>query len=281
MTIRITILTRGLNFAKMWVFRSYYILSLIYNRKSCCPQSMPERATIQLEHKKESLTDGVYKALRSAILDGTLKPGDWLRQESLAEELDVSQTTVRDALNQLIGEGLAIKIPYKGVRVVTLSASDLEDIYAMRGVLEGLAARSAAEFISDEELEEMRNILPETIVNEDPDSIPRARKANRNFHEILIHASRRRFLIRILRRLWDWIDPLMLYSRTVKAEIGQDTRIKWGERDRYQHTRILEALEAGDGDRACQAATEAVQEAWGNLAELIFDSVSDEDDVLN
>ena len=63
----------------------------------------------------------------------------------------------------------------------------------------------------------------------------------------------------------------MLYSKTVKTEIGLETRLKWGERDRFQHTRLLEALEAGDGDLACQAATEAVEEAWDNLAELIFE----------
>lgn len=231
---------------------------------------MSERETIRFEHQKESLAQGVFRVLRNAILDGTLKPGDWLRQESLAEELDVSQTTVRDAFNQLIGEGLAIRIPYRGVRVLTLSASDLEDIYGMRAVLEGLAARNAAEHISAEELAEMRAILPDTIVNESPASVPQAREANRKFHRIFIEASRRRFLIRILRQLWDWIDPMMLYSRTIQTEIGQDTRIKWGERDRYQHTRILEALEAGDGDRACQAVTEAVEEAWVNLSELIF-----------
>jgi DNA-binding GntR family transcriptional regulator len=242
---------------------------------------MTKQEKIQLDFQRESLSQGVYRALRNALLDGTLKPGDWLRQEVLAEQLDVSQSTVRDALNQLIGEGLAARIPYKGVRVVALSSADLEDIYAMRAVLEGLAAQTAAELITDDELTEMRNILPDTIVTEDPASVTRAREANRKFHEIFIRASKRRFLIRTLRRLWDWIDPLMLYSRTVDTDIGHDTRIKWGERDRYQHNRILEALEAGDGDSARCVATEAVQEAWDNLAEIIFNNRTDEDEPSN
>lgn len=237
---------------------------------------MTENKTIHLEFQKDSLAGGVYRTLRRAILNGQLKPGERLRQESLAKELDVSQTTVRDALNQLIGEGLAVRVPYKGVSVVTLSSADLEDIYAVRAVLEGLAAKSAAEQITNEELSEMRDILPDTIVNEDPASVAKAREANRKFHEIFIQASRRGYLIRTLRQLWDWIDPLMLYSRTVNTEIGLDTRLKWGERDKYQHTRILEALETGDGDRARQVATEAVQEAWDNLAEHIFNGMSNE-----
>ena len=218
---------------------------------------MPQRKPIVLQHTKESLAEGVFRTLRKAILEGDFEPGEWLRQENLADELEVSQATVRDALNQLVGEGLADRIPYKGVRVATLSPAELEDIYAMRAVLEGLAAKSAAKNITPEQLQEMRDILPDSIVSNDPESVPKAREANKRFHEIFIEASKRRFLIRTLRQILDWIDPLMLYSKTVKTEIGLETRLKWGERDRFQHTRLLEALEAGDGDLACQAATEA------------------------
>jgi DNA-binding GntR family transcriptional regulator len=239
---------------------------------------MSKRKPILSQQIKESLAGGVFRALRNAILAGELEPGEWLRQESLADELNVSQVTVRDALNQLVGEGLAVRIPYKGVRVTTLSPAELEDIYAMRAVLEGLAAKNAAKNISPEHLQEMRDILPDTIVSNDPDSVPRAREANRRFHEIFIEASQRRFLIRTLRQVLDWIDPLMLYSRTVKTEIGLETRLKWGERDRYQHTRLLDALEAGNSELAGQLATEAVEEAWNNLAELIFEIPENENE---
>jgi DNA-binding GntR family transcriptional regulator len=237
---------------------------------------MPDRKPIVLQHTRESLAESVFRALRKAILEGELEPGEWLRQEALAEELNVSQVTVRDALNQLVGEGLANRIPYKGVHVATLSPVELEDIYAMRAVLEGLAAKSAAQRISEKSLQEMRDLLPVTIVDNDPESVSRAREANRRFHQIFIEASQRRFLIRVLNQILDWIDPLMLYSRTMKTEIGLETRLKWGERDRYQHTRLLEALEAGDGELAGKVATEAVEEAWDNLAELILEKPENE-----
>lgn len=233
---------------------------------------MSDRESIKLsDYQKESLAQSVFRTLRKAILEGTIKPGDWLRQESLAEELEVSQTTVRDALNQLIGEGLALRIPYKGVRAVTLSMADLEDIYAMRAVLEGMAAELAAENITPEQLQEMKDILTETIVTNDPGSVTSAREANRRFHEIFIEASQRRFLTRVLRQILDWIDPLMLYSKTKNTEIGIETRLKWGERDRYQHKRLIQALEAGDSELAGRYATEAVEEAWTNLTELVFE----------
>jgi len=237
---------------------------------------MTNRKPIVLQHTRESLAESIFRALRKAILEGEFEPGEWLRQESLAEELNVSQVTVRDALNQLVGEGLANRIPYKGVHVATLSPTELEDIYAMRAVLEGQAAKNAAQKISKEALKEMRNLLPDTIVNNDPESVSRAREANRRFHQIFIEASQRRFLIRVLNQILDWIDPLMLYSRTMKTEIGLETRIKWGERDRFQHTRLVEALEAGNGELAGQFATEAVEEAWNNLAEFIFEATDNE-----
>jgi DNA-binding GntR family transcriptional regulator len=238
---------------------------------------MQTREPIRIDHRPQQLSDAVFETLRKAILDGKLAPGEWLRQESLAQELGVSQITVRDALNRLVGKGLAVRVPYKGVRVIALSADDLEDIWAMRRVLEGMAAELAAEQITPEELAQMQEILSTSIVNADPESVGRAREANREFHEIVIRASGRRFLIRILRQIWDWIDPMMLYGRTLGMEQGAEIRTKWGERDRLQHTRLLKALEARDGPRARQVVAEYVEEAWNNLASLIHPSGEPED----
>lgn len=233
---------------------------------------MPEKKLFQIDLKSAGLAQQVYRTLRAAILNGTLTPGENLRQENIAIELGVSQTTVRDALNQLVGAGLAVRIPYKGVHVITLSAADLQDIYEIRTVLEGIAAREAAKQINAETLAEMRRILPASFVTENPASVQQAREVNRKFHELVIEASQRQYLIRVLRQLWNWIDPQMLYSRTTTLEIGLETRVKWGQQDRYQHTRLLEALESGDSEKASQAATEAVLEAWDNLATIVFES---------
>lgn len=232
---------------------------------------MSDRDPIRITHHPESLGDATFEALREAITTGKLQPGEWLRQEALAKELDVSQITVRDALNRLVGEGLAVRIPYKGVRVVVLSPADLKDIYEMRQLLEGLAAEVAAEHITADELAELRELLPDTVVDADADSVPRAREANREFHEIITHASQRRFLVRVLRQIWNWHDPMMLYGRTQSTEQGREIRLKWGERDRIQHTRLLEALEAGDGAAARQIVHDYVDEAWDNLQSVIAD----------
>ncbi|MFQ5610968.1 MAG: GntR family transcriptional regulator [Anaerolineae bacterium] len=241
---------------------------------------MQTREPIRIEHEPQRLSDAVFEALHKAILNGKLAPGEWLRQEPLARELGVSQITVREALNRLVSAGLCIRVPYKGVRVVALSIDDLEDIYAMRGLLEGLATELAANRITPEELAQMRELLPATIVDVNPESVERARVANRQFHEIAIRASGRQFLIQMLRQIWGWIDPLMVYGRTLETDKGAEIRQRWGARDRFQHTRLLEALEAGDGPRARQVVAEYVDEAWRNLVSVIDSSAVETEDAV-
>ncbi len=80
-----------------------------------------------------SRADAVSDALGRAILQGRLRPGEPLHQKALAAEFGVSQITVRDALDKLVANGLATRQPYRGVRVIDLSAAELAEAYSCRG----------------------------------------------------------------------------------------------------------------------------------------------------
>ena len=95
----------------------------------------------------------VADKLREAILNGLIKPGEWLRQERLAMEYNVSQMPIREALKELSAEGLVEHVPYRGVRVIEFTADDIQDLYACRSYIEGMAARAAADNITDDELD--------------------------------------------------------------------------------------------------------------------------------
>ena len=123
-----------------------------------------------------------YNSIRDGISAGQVKPGEWLRQDDLAQKLGVSQATVREALKRLVSEGLAVHVPHKGVKAVTISVEDLRDIYDMRAVLESLANELAASQISQQGLALMRELLPDTVVSADSQSTDMARAANRQFH---------------------------------------------------------------------------------------------------
>src|SRR5436190_2563510 len=94
--------------------------------------------------------------IREAILDGRLPPGQRLKEEELARELGISRTPVREALLILQAEGLVDAAPNRGAVVRSHDGDDLEDLYQLRALLEGHAARRAAASISDDALDSLR-----------------------------------------------------------------------------------------------------------------------------
>ena len=96
-------------------------------------------------HDRRKVTDWVYEEVREAIIDLRLQPGEPLREATIAEQLGVSKTPVREALTRLEQEGLVETTSFKGAVVSGYSAEDLQEIYELRELLEGAAARAAAE----------------------------------------------------------------------------------------------------------------------------------------
>jgi len=109
---------------------------------------------------KNTAVSLVHAELRQRILSGRIPPGAWVRQADLAQSLSVSRMPVREALTLLGEEGLVELLPHRGARVPSLSIDELEEIYAARMGLEGLAARYASMRISAEQLESLRLTLP-------------------------------------------------------------------------------------------------------------------------
>jgi DNA-binding GntR family transcriptional regulator len=106
-------------------------------------------------------TDLVVDRVRGLILGGTYATGDRLGEVELAAALGVSRTPIREALRLLASEGLVELTPNKGARVVAWSATELEEIFALRAQVEGLAARRAAERVTPEELDQLERLAME------------------------------------------------------------------------------------------------------------------------
>ena len=189
----------------------------------------------------------VAERLRAEILEGELKPGEWLRQERVAQEYGVSQMPVREALKELAAEGLVEHVPYRGVRVVAFSADDVADLYAARGFLEGMAARAAAEHITPEELAELRDLQAQMGARQAPEALAEYLELNRRFHQLICTASRRAYLIRLLNQIWAAF-PTMLWGNVAAA-----TELSLPERtagDLAEHPAILDALAGRDAEAA-------------------------------
>ena len=204
------------------------------------------------------LRQWVADRLRAEILEGKLCPGQWLRQEKLSHEHGVSQTPVREALKLLAAEGLVEHVPYRGVRVVELSREDVEDLYATRAVIEGRAARFAAERITGAECAELARLHREMVRCVTPRDLGRYRELNRQFHTLIFRVSRRSHLVRTLMQLWAAF-PTMLWStipRVAAASVpGRD------QPDEVEHAEIVAAMQAHDPDRAERALRVHVEAA--------------------
>ena len=211
-------------------------------------------------HKQ--LPQWIAEQIRAEILEGRLKPGEWLRQERLAQEHGVSQMPVREALKKLASEGLVEHVPYRGVRVVEFSVADVEDLYPCRSFIEGMAARFAAAHITTGELEEMAELFERMCRCRTPEDLVEYRELNRRFHSAIFTASRRSFLVRTLAQLWSAF-PTMLWSNVPR--VATESAPERDEPDIEEHSAIVAALRAHDPDGAERAVRCHIEAAGSSL----------------
>lgn len=181
---------------------------------------------------------GAYRRLLDEIRSGALAPGTRLRETDLATRLGISRTPVREAIRQLETDGLVIHLPRQGATIRSLDHAEVVELYEMRAVLEGTAARLAARAASDIELAELAALNAELAA---VPAGPQARELNRQFHRTLLDAARNRFLLKSMSALQKTLlilgpSTLVDPSRAVAAAA--------------EHADVLAALLARDGIRA-------------------------------
>jgi DNA-binding GntR family transcriptional regulator len=154
----------------------------------------------------KNAVDRAYEKIRSGILDGVLAPGSRLKEKALVEYCGVSRTPVRDALRRLAAEDFVSIQPNQGAQVRSWDKEDLDDLFALRALLEGYAARRAAKRITDEGLRrlatvigQMNDILEADLPQEEKFS--EFLRLNRAVHEPVWEASGSKRLIGVLSNL--------------------------------------------------------------------------------
>jgi DNA-binding GntR family transcriptional regulator len=176
-----------------------------------------------------------YAYLLYRIRMGTYKAGDRLVPEEIAAEINTSRMPVREAFRRLASEGLLVIRPNRGAIVRGLDADEMEEVFGMRGVLEGLAARMALPKIAPEDIEELTRLI---------DAMERVEKdvqhwvtAHRGFHEYLCQLCGRQRLIAQIARLHTVVEPHM----RLWLELAHKPMTS-----RDDHMSLVEAIKAGD-----------------------------------
>ena len=185
-----------------------------------------------------------YGGIKEMILTGQFKPGNKLSDQDLAVELGVSRTPVRQALSRLAQEGLLDDGKGKGYYIADLDAQQVDDLYALREVLEAHAVRLAAERATPANLQELEEVLG-TLEQLSQDSAKRGEeiRVGLKIHEIIARASGDAFLhetmVRLLNRMYFfiWMETL-----------NEDPQA--AESTRREHRELLEFIRAGKPDEA-------------------------------
>lgn len=132
----------------------------------------------------KTIQEIIFDTLKQRIISGEYEPGQRLIANDLAEEFDISRMPVREALTRLASTGLVELIPYKGAIVNELTAEDYVEIFYIRSVLEGLAARLACPNMTEEDLEKMRSANEEIEKMIEQDDVD-FQRVNRLFHSTI------------------------------------------------------------------------------------------------
>lgn len=188
-----------------------------------------------------SLRGRIYSALRENILSGKYSAGESLIEKRLAEELNVSRTPIREAIRQLELEGLVESVPNKGATVKGISKKDMEDIYKIRMVLEGLAAKWAIEQITEEEVKKLTEAYELMEFYTGKSDIDAIAKLNTEFHDIIYSATKSTVLQHILK-------DFQIYVKWARHESLSSTGRK--ETALGEHYDILKAFKERNAESA-------------------------------
>jgi DNA-binding GntR family transcriptional regulator len=190
----------------------------------------------------DSLVDLAYQKMRRRILDNEWPPGARALEQELALELGMSRTPVREALIRLSNEGLVEVVPRHGVRVLPVSAADMDELYRVIGSLEATAAEMIAERKPKagelKPLEDAARAMDAALKSDDLNAWA---VADEHFHRTLVELAGNRLLAAIVYNFWDRAHRARMFTQRLRAKPTHSTR---------DHLELVRALKRGDRQAA-------------------------------
>jgi DNA-binding GntR family transcriptional regulator len=237
--------------------------------------SSPENSELL---RKRSLSDEVYDYLYSKIIAGNFSAGDWLRQEDISNQLGVSQTPVREALDRLVASGLAERVPFRGVRVPKLESKEIIDAFMMRLVLENLAARITANLIQPESVRALSEIVEKTENLLSLEDMSMLRQLNKEFHTQIVDLAGSPLLSKLYEMATNSFPDWMLYEYMFRhPELLQNSL----KREYLEHKAIVTALASKDPEEASKQVTIHIKKLGDELEMYLDISGNSIHEILN
>ncbi|MCK4241335.1 MAG: GntR family transcriptional regulator [Candidatus Atribacteria bacterium] len=204
----------------------------------------------------ELLSQKVYRALKTEIIKGSLKPGTKLSEGKIAEQIGVSRTPVREALKELAAEGFVKMNPNQAVVVSNASVKDIQEVLQIRGVLEGLAARLTAKVISEEEIKELEKYQKQMEYYTKKDDVLAFSEMDAEFHELILNICGNNKLIQIRKNISDQAHRYRIRSLSIPG------RLKYSLKE---HQEIVEALKRKNAEQADRLSQKHIENVLANI----------------
>jgi len=202
-----------------------------------------------------TVSDRVYKWIKDAIISGVLAPGERIIQEQLTQQLCVSRTPVRDALQRLSTEGLVVIKPFYGAMVFELSYKDLKEIYELRILVEQYAARKAINEITEAELNELEEL--NALIEQHKDNVQECMIYDRDFHYSICSVGQSNFITEVLTGMWNKCDPYKSFYYTIDGNI---------ERTIAEHAQMIRCLRTKDEEGLVNAIDHHLHDVVHNVS---------------
>ena len=210
------------------------------------------------------ILENFFHKIREDILSGKYHKDEELKEKTIGDELGVSRTPVREALRQLELEGLVTIIPNRGAFVVGFSAADMQDIYEIRSVLEGLCAKRAALRAKPEQLESLEEIMCLSEFQVSRGHYEQLVELDNRFHELLYEASQSKPLEHVLRDYHHYVERVRRVTWASPTRSVESTE---------EHKMILEALKEKDAEKAEKLANQHIMNTIKNIDAYGWDDV--------
>lgn len=208
---------------------------------------------------ERSLATGVYEWLRERIIDGSLRPGERIREREVAEDLQVSRIPVREALPQLESEGYIVVLPRRGAIVAQMTVQDVTELFDVRSSLEVLAARLAAQACSSgadpSALSEAFRAAAEALSSREEAHIA---DANSRLHEEILALSGNRLLQKLMIPVSGHVRRLFHIARDRNQHVQH-----------AEHEALIQAIVDGHPDLAAALAFAHVEHSRNECIPIV------------
>ncbi len=193
------------------------------------------------EFANHSLSFALFSTLRKAIVNGAILAGTRLTEVEVSKKMSVSRTPVREAFRKLESERLLIRTPGGKFIVANPDEEEIKEIYLVRSVLEGLAAKIAASKIDANHIREMKSAIERMETGIQRNQIKMVIEANLEFHQLIVQIGHNTILTQTLNRLWDTIQIWSARSLENRS---------WTRKSIKEHKEIIHAMESRNGELA-------------------------------